>query len=494
MEEKDIGQLVELVKIGGYLVGGGALTGFSAGIYMLFDRALFSDIIQIAEFEVLSYFLIVFMPSFVFLIVMGYLLATTFRLKRITLSSVTTLCVLGLFSMVLSALSIFYFISFLGGFLTIAVLIRTYTKPMFNGLSHSLAFFLVEFGALFLASFSALSVLMWVVSDLFVTYAIGYFGSYSPIALLMVGALAFLLFLAIPLRGRRGTNAGLSGLLCFLVLFLAYLFVIQSRYVLFNASAYIGMTMLGVGFALVLIGGLMYARLFFSTPEIPFVPMTPTLLHGRYCPYCGAPRSTAVQTICSSCGRSMMWSPYAPFCSACGRLAANNVQACPHCGEDIGNKRAEFDLTVSKEYVVAQKVIAKSEKEPSKVTNTLFGIFRPLRTVKNGFLRTMRLFGLLIDRTNLTLREGVVVMILAYLFGFASFVGYVRVELTTLGTRPMAVLNYGFPLEWLQVRSPVRPVFHVRDIVILWHWLALDMVLYFSAALLLVYGIQRLRR
>lgn len=474
------------------MIAGGALAGFSVGIYLLFDRALFSYFIQIAEFEVLNYFLSVFMPSFVVLIVIGYLLATTFGLTRITLSSVTPLCVLSLFSMVLSALSIFYLISFFGGLLTLTVLIWAYTKPAFSSLSHNLAFFFVEFGAVFLASFSALSLLMWVVSNFFPTYAIGYFGSYSPIALSMVGALASLLFLVIPLWGHQGTKAGVSGLVSFVILFLTYLFVIQSQYVLFSTSVYIDMIMLDVGFALILVGDLVYVRLFLSTPEIPVVPVASILLQGKYCPYCSAPRATAVQSVCSSCRRSLTWSPYAPFCSTCGRLVASDVELCPHCGEDIGIKRAMFESTVSREQVVAQKVIAQSRKKPSKVTKGFFGIFRLLRIIEKGFLRVARFISILADRSNLTLREGVIVIILAYLFGFVSFIGYVRVELTKLGTRDMVILNYGFPVEWLQIKSPLRPL-HIRDVVILWHWLTLDMVLYFSAALLLVYGIQRLR-
>jgi len=477
------------------MTAGGALVGFSVGIYLLFDRALFSYFVQIAQFEVLSYFLSVFMPSFIILIVIGYLLATTLGLKRTNLSSLVPLCVLSLLSMVLSALSIFYFISFLGGFLTLVVLIRAYAKPAFRSLSPSLAFFFLELGAMFVVSFSMLFLLMWIVSNIFVTYAMGFFGSSSPVALLLVGVLAFLLFFVVPLWGHRGTDLGLSGALGFAILVLSYLFVIQSEYVLFNASAYVGMSLLIAGFALMMTGNLMYFRLFFFVPEAPVISVVSTLLQGRYCPYCGKPRLTAVQNVCSSCGRSLTWTPYAPFCSACGRLVSNDAQVCPHCHEDIKDKQIHFNLRETQEQAIANKVVIESEKKKSWMMKGFLRITRSLQTVGGTLRSAKRFLSIMIERMSLTLKEVVFMIILTYLFGFIAFVSYKRVALMNPLSSKLTLFYYGFPLEWLQVSAQLSlKRTQVYDINILWISLVLDAVLYFLASFALVYGVTRLRR
>lgn len=506
MEEENIGRLVDIVKIGGYMVGAGALVGFSVGIYMLFDRALFGYLIQVAQFEVLSFFLSVFMPSFIVLIVIAYLLVTTLGLKQINLASVTSLCALSILSIVLSALSIFYFISFLGGFLTLAVSIRAYAKPSFSSSSPGLAFFLVEFGAMFVASSSMLFLLMWGVSNLFVTYAMGFLGSYSPIALLIVVILSFVVSFAIPFWIRPGTKLALSGTLGLAILFISYLFAIQSRYILFNASAYIGMSLLIAGFALALIGNLMYLRLFFFVPEAPVVPAM-TLLQGRYCPYCGNARVASSQDSCLQCGRSLMWSPNAPFCSSCGKLVPTNAQVCTHCQEDIGNKMICYNLTEAKEHAIVDWSLTESGPKKSPVHNRLMKWLlrmRPLlKPVERVLLSVKRVFYFLIERMDLTLKEAVLLVILIYVFGFVSFIGFVRVEPSRIDLGPgliiyLLVSSYGFPLAWLLVRCDVPPTYlrvkGVYDIVILWPSLALDLILYLLMSLALVYGVKRLRR
>jgi len=505
MEEENIGRLTKIVKIGGYMVGAGALVGFSVGIYMLFDRALFSYFIQVAQFEVLSFFLSVFMPSFIMLIVIAYLLVATFGMKQINLTSMTSLCVLSALSMVLSALSIFYFISFLGGLLTLAVSIRAYAKPSFNSSSSGLAFFLVEFGAMFVGSSSILFLLMWGVSNFFGTYAMGFLGSYSPIALLLVVALSFVAFFVVPFWVGPGTKPGSSATLGLLILFLSYLFAIQSRYILFNASAYIGMSLLVAGFALALIGNMMYLRLFFSVHEPTVVP-TMTLLQGRYCPYCGNARVASSQDSCLKCGRSLMWSPNAPFCSSCGKLVPTNTQVCTHCQEDIGSKMMYYNLTEAKEHLIADRSLTEYGLKRPPVHSGLMKWLLRMRLMLKPFERMLlgakKVFFVVIERLDLTLKETVFVFILTYVFGFLSFIGYVRVEPSTLEIIPGRMTNflvskYGFPLAWFLVRHSFSTIsLRVRgiyDVTILWPSLALDFMMYLLMSLALVYGVKRFR-
>ncbi len=488
-EDKTIGRLPEIIRLGGYLVAGGALIGFSTGLYALLDREFFSLLIRIAPTEAMSYFLSVFMPSFVALMVMGYLFATTFRPKKTDLPSIVPLTVLSLLSLILAALSLFYFISFLGGFLILVASVKAYAKPAFKSLSNREAFFLVELGAVFLASFSVLYLSVGVLADVFETYAMGWFVSYSPYALLSVTILSALMFFVIPKWGSHGMDAGVSGGLGLVMSILSYVFVVQNRYVLFNASAYLGMLMLVMGLLSALSGELLYVKLFFFEPTVSVsVPASSVLYQGEYCPYCGKPRLTAVQKVCSSCGRSLGWTPYAPFCTSCGRLVPANIDACPHCKEDIRNKRSYFQMKVSTEQAIVDKLEVESRKMESWHMKGLTRISRTLRR----FLGINR-FRLMLDRLNLTLKEAVIILILTYLFGFMSFVGYVRAEPAQLGTYNIIVLHYGLPFECLQVKTWVSPHF-VYDIVILWVQLAVDMLLYFTAAFAIVYGIARWRR
>jgi len=490
-EEKTVGRLSKTLRISGYLVAGGALMGFSIGVYLLFNRALFSFFVGILSFEVMSYFLTVFIPSFAILIVIGYLFATTLGLKSDELSNVVPLCILSLLCMALSALSVFYLISFFGGLLTLTALTKAYTKPTFNTLSKREAFFMVEIGAMFVASFSSLFLLMWLV---FQTYAMGSYVSYSPFALIVVGAISFLSFFVIPLWGSRGTNAGFCGAFGLVMSILSYLFVVQNQYVLFNTPAFIGMFMLVLGFVLAVVGELLYVRLFFSEPAVATTVLTSTLLfHGRYCPYCGKPRVTTLQNLCSYCGRSLMWTPYAPFCSSCGLLVPTNAQKCPHCREDIREKRVYFHSMDAREEAIADKLMTKPRKKESWIMKGQPKMARMLQTVEQAVGSIYSLLNAVIERLSLTLRQAVIIIILTYLFGFLSFIGYVRVEPSQQITVDIIVLNYGFPLEWLQVKVNPFPIPHVFDVGVAWASLGVNVVLYFFMSFALVYGVSRLR-
>lgn len=495
MEEKTLVRLTELIKISGYLIASGAFIGFSAGIYLLFNREEFSFFVGISTYEATSYFLAVFIPSFVILIIIGYLFATTFGLKRANLLTVAPLCFLSIVGMVLSALSVFYLFSFLGGLLALTALIRAYTKPLFKRLYKTEAFFLVETGAMFVASFSILFLLMWLVSNFFATYGMGLYVSYSPYALTLVAVFSFLMFFTIPLWGSKGTSVGTCAGLGLTLTILAYVFVVQNQYVFVNVSAYIGVLMLVVGFALALVGNLTYVKLFVSEPvELSIIPDGEILHQGEYCPYCGKPRVTAVQNLCTFCGRSLMWTPYAPFCSSCGRLVPSNAQICSHCHDDIRTKRIYFNLREAREQEIAHKVVVESSKRKSWITKGFMRISRTLRETGRFFWGNNGLFGVIQRRLSLTLKEVVFIVILTYLFVFFSFVGYVKVVPTKAGTRDLFILNYGLPLGWLQVSWFRRPLPYVHDVNVLWIPLIFDVTLYFIASLGLVYGVARLRR
>lgn len=497
MEERTIIRLSELTKLSGYLIAGGALAGFSVGIYRIFNHAFFSLFVEIAEFEAVNYFLAIFMPSFVILIIIGYLFTTTFGLKELNLSNVTPLCLLSLVSIVLSALSIFYFVSLIGGLLILIALVRAYTKPSFSHFSTDLAFFLVEIGAMFVAAFSTLFLLMWTISEFFVTYAIGFFGGYSPLALSLIVVLSFTIFFAVPLWGSNGKNPGMSALIGFSLSFLWFVFIVQNQYVLFSTPALIGATFLFVGFGLTMAGSLTYLSLLFSAPNVPIIPSTSVLSQGKYCPNCGSRRAAAVQKLCSTCGRELMWMPLSPFCSSCGRVIPSNSQVCPHCFADLGFKRDQFELTLAQEQEHIHKLSVKSKQKPSWITAGVakaYGsakvVVKPISTVNRMFNSVLNA---VLDRLNLTMKETVYIILLTFVFGFIAFIGHVRVEGQTMSRGFMLTAMYGFPLEWLHVASTTYPIVVNSGIKVLLAFLIVDVILYFFAALLLVYGTERLR-
>jgi len=495
MEDKTIIRLSELIKMSGYLIAGGALVGFSVGIYRVFNHAFFGFFVQIAEFEAVNYFLAVFMPSFVILIIIGYLFTTTSGFKELKLSNAMPLCLLSLTAIVLSALSIFYFISLFGGLFILIALVRAYAKPSFTYFSTDLAFFFVEIGAMFVAAFSTLFFLMWAISSFFVTYAVGFLGSYSPMALFLVGVLSITMFLAVPIWGSNGANSGISALIGFSLSFLWYVLIIQSQYVMFSAPAFIGVVFLFIGSAMTLAGNLMYLSFLFFSPTVPIVPSTSILFKGKYCPNCGSRRTTAVQKLCLTCRRDLMWTPLSPFCSACGKVVPSDSQACPHCFDDIRFKRNQFELAVAHEHETAFKLSVKPKKKPSMITAGVFKVFGIMRAaVMKPISILNRMLNFVLDWTNLTSKDVVFMIILTYVFAFVAFIGYVRVESAPMSEGFSLVAFYGFPAEWLRVSTSSYPFVYNSGLQVMLVFLIADVILYFSAAFLVVYGIQRFRQ
>jgi hypothetical protein len=103
------------------------------------------------------------------------------------------------------------------------------------------------------------------------------------------------------------------------------------------------------------------------------------------------------------------------------------------------------------------------------------------------------MFNTLLNRVNLTVKEALFIMILTYVFGFIAFISYVRVDYLAISRGFLVTASYGFPAEWLYVKSYSYPILHSSGVDVLPAWLIVDVILYFLAAFLIVYGIKRLR-
>lgn len=331
-------KLLRIVRVGGYLVIGGVLTGATVGVYALLDRELFSAFIKISQYEATSFYLGVCLPSFVITAAAGYIFATMPELEIADLRRATPLSLLSLLCLALSSLSLFNLLSFAGGFLALTAVILAYTKPTFKAASRKEACFLVETGALLVASFSTLFLLMWLTSRLLLTYSAGLFwaGFYSLYLLLAMQIMSLLMFLAVPILCFRGANTGLCGALTLTISIALSVLAIGNRFVYFNASVYLGVSMVGAGITFALAGALIYVKLFASSVVSPPILIPSILQRGRYCPYCGGIRADLSQNFCTRCGRKPTWRQGAPFCPYCGRVVRSGVRTCPHCHEALG--------------------------------------------------------------------------------------------------------------------------------------------------------------
>jgi hypothetical protein len=127
--------------------------------------------------------------------------------------------------------------------------------------------------------------------------------------------------------------------------------------------------------------------------------------------------------------------------------------------------------------------------------NGLLKMFEMLQTVERALLKVTRFFNVVIERLSLTLKEAALIIIFTYLFGFLSFISYKRVENPELQEAGDYLFHYyGFPLEWLKVKTMFRPVSFVYGVEIAWASLVLNVMLYFLASFALVYGVAKLRR
>ena len=458
-----------IIRTGGYVVLLGILIGVTFGAYTLFNPPLFPLLINISQYEATFFFLSVYLPSFVIIVALGYVFATTPKLEKFNLWRTATLCTLILLCLTLSALSIFNFLSFLGGLLVLTAVILAYTRPTFKALWKREACFFVETGTILIASASMLFLLMWFISRFLQTYSAGiYEVSYSyPYVLLMIAVLSLLTFFVTPYLCLHGANVGLCGTLSLTMSVLSFVTITQNQYVYFNLSAYQGIFLAGTGTILTFCGALIYIKLFLSEVLLSAA-LGPSFFYwGKYCPYCGEPWVNFNKDPCSTCGRSLYWKLKMSFCPYCGRLVPQNTRNCPHCREDIGSLPVYISLIKRKE----ERLLKKGRK-PGKLQKAL------------GFL--LKYTNVLTARTGLAFKESVYICVLTFLFAFVSFIGYVRTE--PAARYGFFVSRYGFPLEWLEVFLSVTMVLNVR---VIWTALILDFTLYFVLAFAIIYGVTR---
>jgi len=190
-----------------------------------------------------------------------------------------------------------------------------------------------------------------------------------------------------------------------------------------------------------------------------------------------------------------MWTPVSPFCSACGKVVPSDSQACPHCFDDIRYKRNQFELALAQEQETALKLSVKPKKKPSRINAGVGKVFRTMKVaVMKPVLILNRMFNAVLDRINLTSKDAVFMIILTYVFAFVAFIGHVRVESVTMSRGFRVIAFYGFPVEWFRVATSTYPIVHNSGIQILPALLIVDVILYFLAAFLVVYGVQRFRQ
>lgn len=325
-----------IVRLGGYLVLLGIVIGAVIGTNAVVNLEFFSRFVSISQYEATGFFLSVYLPSFVVIAALGYIFATTSSLKS-NIWRVSYLSILSLVAIVLSALSVFNFISFCGGFLTLIGTILAYNRPLFKAVSEREACFLVEIGAVLIASFSTLLLLMGLVSEFLPTYLMGVWelGSFNPSTFFIVAAISLFQFSVSSFFCLRKAHSGVWGILILAMDIVVLTIVSRSRYVYVNLSGYLGVFMLIAGITSVFLGALGHIRLFFST-TVAFEVPEPSLSHySRYCAYCGTPLASAFETFCSICERRPEWKPGAPFCPYCGRVIPRDACVCPHCQDTL---------------------------------------------------------------------------------------------------------------------------------------------------------------
>jgi hypothetical protein len=455
------------IRLAGLLVLVGASLGIVLNVYVLLNPWLFSAALDISQYEYAPFFLGFYLPSFVILMALGYFFATIHRLEKLDLWHVAPFSILGILCIVLSAISPFNILSFIGGVLALTAVIFAQVKPAFKTLWKREAGFLVEAGSLLAASSGALFLLMWLVSQFLSTYSTSFAGAgiYFLSALLIIEALSFLTFFVISSFSSRSAPLVFSGVVSLVAGVVFSLVAMQNQYFYINASAYLGAFLVGAGIMLVFFGALIYIKLFLSQVASPVVLMPSFLFRGKFCPSCGEPWTNPAGTVCPNCGQSLQWRPVVLFCRYCGRLVPKGVQTCPHCKEDVGSQPIQYSL---------RKVEKKEIWSVARET--------PMQRVAQTISRNVPL----------GLKEIVWAVILAFALAFIAFIGYIRAEPhpdPQLAIRGYFIVKYGFPLEWLQI---VTSAGAAGRATFFWGYLILDFIIYFVLAMVVVVGATKL--
>ncbi len=458
-----------LMRIGGYVLLVGILTGITLGMYALFNPRFFLVFLSISEYEAPSFFLGMYLPGLVLIVGVGYVFATRSELSNLGTRRATVLCALIVLCLTLASLSVFNILTVVGGVIALAAVILAQTQPSFKVLWKREASFLVETGSMLIVSASMLFLLMLVISRFLRTYSAGVYvvGNSYPYVLLAVAVMSFLTFTVTPFIGLSGSKTGLIGILAFATSVSSFVVAIQNEYVYSNPAIYQGLSLLGVGVAMTSAGALVYVKLSLSG-ELLNTSLNPSFMYkGRNCPHCGASWKDPSHHVCSDCNQNLYSEQSTSFCPHCGRLIHLVAKTCPHCSEDV----TSLPVHIS---------------------------FEPFKEKRGLFDRILGSF-------ELSAKEFITIVLLFIIFNFVAYISYVRVESPTVFMDgSLTTRNFGVPLEWLQIvavwesdpsRNPGGYLWYLsfQGTRINYSALILDLTVYFLLAFAFVYSIAKLR-
>ena len=458
-----------LMRIGGYVLLVGILTGITLGMYALFNPRFFLVFLSISEYEAPSFFLGMYLPGLVLIVGVGYVFATRSELSNLGTRRATVLCTLIVLCLTLASLSVFNILTVVGGVIALAAVILAQTQPSFKVLWKREASFLVETGSMLIVSASMLFLLMLVISRFLRTYSAGVYvvGNSYPYVLLAVAVMSFLTFTVTPFIGLSGSKTGLIGILAFATSVSSFVVAIQNEYVYSNPAIYQGLSLLGVGVAMTSAGALVYVKLSLSG-ELLNTSLNPSFMYkGRHCPHCGASWKDPSHHVCSDCNQNLYSEQSTSFCPHCGRLIHLVAKTCPHCSEDV----TSLPVHIS---------------------------FEPFKEKRGLFDRILGSF-------ELSAKEFITIVLLFIIFNFVAYISYVRVESPTVFMDgSLTTRNFGVPLEWLQIvavwesdpsRNPGGYLWYLsfQGTRINYSALILDLTVYFLLAFAFVYSIAKLR-
>jgi len=457
------------MRIGGYVLLVGILTGITLGMYALFNPRFFLVFLSISEYEAPSFFLGMYLPGLVLIVGVGYVFATRSELSNLGTRRATVLCTLIVLCLTLASLSVFNILTVVGGVIALAAVILAQTQPSFKVLWKREASFLVETGSMLIVSASMLFLLMLVISRFLRTYSAGVYvvGNSYPYVLLAVAVMSFLTFTVTPFIGLSGSKTGLIGILAFATSVSSFVVAIQNEYVYSNPAIYQGLSLLGVGVAMTSAGALVYVKLSLSG-ELLNTSLNPSFMYkGRHCPHCGASWKDPSHHVCSDCNQNLYSEQSTSFCPHCGRLIHLVAKTCPHCSEDV----TSLPVHIS---------------------------FEPFKEKRGLFDRILGSF-------ELSAKEFITIVLLFIIFNFVAYISYVRVESPTVFMDgSLTTRNFGVPLEWLQIvavwesdpsRNPGGYLWYLsfQGTRINYSALILDLTVYFLLAFAFVYSIAKLR-
>ncbi len=325
-----------LVKLGGYTVIAGVFISFTIGLYTLTDPNIFAGLVSISEYEAVSFFTFVFIPSLVLEAFIGYLFATMADVKGMGVGRTITLSSMCILTLVVSSVNILNVVSYVGCLISLGGVLMGYAMPRFRFWAKKEARFLLGLGAMLIIGFSLLFLFLAFLSTIFTTYSLGEYvlGGRELISIVVVGFLSILLLLSILTPRLRRVRVEFTAALYLVLGIIVSVAALYNRYVFFNFPVYIGVFMEVSGIFLVFLGSLVHLRL--RSIAVPLRPEAyPTYVRGRFCTFCGELRSDSSKSICPGCNRSLISKERGPFCPYCSRVVPKKLVRCPHCLESL---------------------------------------------------------------------------------------------------------------------------------------------------------------